>query len=319
MFQPFGSSKNKDGRYACALMVDPTDENTLFIGGKDLYKYNPSTSFVQIIASYIPSYAPNYVHNNIFNIIFSPNYATDNTIYVVTDGGIFKSNTKGESWTSINKNLNVGYFNSVGISRNDEIYGGTQYNGLLFNNLMGTSNKHFEQYLGNINVGDIHRSVFNPDIWIATTSFGTIYRSSNGVAALGGGVSDSITGQYLGQASEPIYAPLRVFEIFNDTNSKIKIEYYAPKKLYPGDTIKVTNGYGYEIYHIIDSTEVGSNGFIEKDDTLYIKDPFTALVAFGLNNRLWISWEALNPTKIPPAWYPVIYNTNIKRIQTFRI
>ncbi|NSW44505.1 MAG: T9SS type A sorting domain-containing protein [Bacteroidales bacterium] len=315
-FQPFGTSKNQQGKYHCALAVSPTNDSIIYIGGVDLYRYHPNTSFEQLTVYALPTYSSSYVHQNIFDIKFSPNYATDNTIYVATDGGLFKSTTNGTTWAGINKNLNIGFFNSMGLYPNNQVIGGTQHNGFLYNNLMGTTSYDFQKLLNGV-CGNIEVSSFNPECMIATTTYGTLYRTSDGGTDITNtGVSDSILSQNLGTYKEPFLAPLRVFENFYDTNSVQMLEIIAGKDLHIGDTVFATNGFGKNIYHIVSAADLNGNTVIPKGDTLYTKDTYTSLVALGLNNRVWISWEALNPSKIPPAWYPATYSSSIKRVQT---
>lgn len=320
-FQPFGLDKNKQGKYTCSIAVSPTDENTIYIGGVDLYRYNPNTSFEQLTASYMPSYSSVYVHRNIFTIDFSPNFATDNTIYVGTDGGIFKSTDAGSSWQSCSKNYNTGFFTSIGFSVNNQVMGGTIYNGLLVNNLNGTTDKDFQQYLGGI-IGNVEVSLFNPNCIIVSSAYGNLYRANEGPNSLTIGVSDSIIyggvspAQNLGTYKEPFLPPLRLYENFYDTNSVQYVDVIAGKNLHLGDTVFTLNGFGKHLYHIINADDLNGDTAIVKGDTLKIKDTYTSLTALGLNGKVWISWEALNPTKIPPAWYPVTYDQTINKIQT---
>lgn len=314
-FQPFGTSKNKQGKYHCSIAVSPTNDSTIYIGGVDLYRYHPHTSFEQLTAYYLPSYSSKYVHQNIFDIQFSPNFSTDKTIYVATDGGIFKSTDDGNSWVGINKNINVGYFNSVAISNNNVISGGTLNNGLLVNNLTGTSALDFEKYFSGT-CGNVERSFINPNSMIASTTYGTLYRTTNGGGDFAANISDSIIGQSLGTYKEPFMAPIRSFENFYDVNSVQMLDLIAGRNLHLGDTVFVTNGFGKDIYHIVDATDLNGDTAIVKGDTIQIQDYYTSLLALGLNNRVWISWEAMNPSKNPPRWYPVAYSNNIKRVQT---
>jgi len=314
-FQPFGTGKNKQGKYYCSLAVSPTNDSTIYIGGVDLYRYHPNTSFEQLSAYYLPSYSSKYIHQNIFDIQFSHNFSTDKTIYVATDGGVFRSNDDGYTWAGVYKNLNAGFFNSVAISNNNVVTGGTQFNGLLVNDLTGTTNFDFEKYLSGV-CGDVERSNINPNSMIATTTYGTLYRTTNGGADFAANISDSILGQALGTYKEPFLAPIRAFENFYDANSIQMLDIVAGRNLHLGDTVFATNGFGKDIYHIVDAADLNGDTAIIKGDTIQTQDYYTSLVALGLNNRVWISWEAMNPSKNPPSWYPVAYSSDIKRVQT---
>ncbi len=319
-FQPFGLNKNKQGRYHSSIAVDPTNEDKIFIGGIDLYYYTPSDNFVQISISSVPSFSSNFVHENIHKVNFTPNYATSKTFYVSTDGGIFRTTDSGNSWSWLNKNYNTMDFLNVGITSNNEVVGGTVHNGILLNNLNGNTDKHFFKYLSGT-IANVQRLSTNPNFMIATTTYGkTIrtYQGGSGFSSLA--VVDSIptTGanlHSLGTSKEPFLAPIRVHEKFYDTNSIFMLEYIAGKTLRLGDTIFTKNPYEKDIYHIINATDLSGDTVINKNDTVYIKDHYQVLTAIGLNNRVWISWNALSPG-ITPSWYPVVSNTNIKKVST---
>lgn len=319
-FQPFGTSKNKQGRYHCTIAVDPTNEDKIYIGGIDLYYYTPNSNFIQISLSSIPSFSSNYVHENIHNIVFSPNYATNKTFYVATDGGIFRTTNSGDSWSWIIKNYNTMDFLNVGITSNNEVIGGTVHNGILLNNLQGNTDKHFFKYLSGT-VANVQRLSINPNFMIATRTYGrTIrtYQGGEGFSSLA--VVDSIptsgtNSHSFGTNKEPFLAPVRVHEKFYDPNSISNLLYVAGRTLRLGDTIFAKNPYEIDIYHIINAADLNGDTIIKKDDTLYIKDYYQVLTALGLNNRVWISWNALVPGTTP-SWYPIISSTNIKKVST---
>jgi len=317
-FQPFGNKKNKQGRYHCSLAVDPLNEDKIYIGGIDLYSYTPISNFEQISLSVVPSYSSKYIHENIHQITFSPNYSTNNTFYVATDGGIFKTTDKGDSWMWLNKNLNGGDFLNVAITSNNEVVGGTVNNGILHNDLHGNTIQHFFKYLSGT-IGSVQRLTINPKFMIVTLTYGKVARTYEGGEALTTSyVTDSIptagtNSHSLGTAKEPYLAPIRVYERFYDPNSTNYIQYVVSDTLRLGDTIKAINPYEREIVHKIDSTDLHGHTMLLKGDTIYIKDYYQVLTALGLTNRVWISWNALMPGTTP-SWYPVVSNTNIKKV-----
>ncbi len=319
-FQPFGQAKNKQGKYHCSIAVDPLNESKIYIGGVDLYYYTPLENFVQISFSQVPAYMTSYVHENIHNIVFSPDYSTNNTFYVATDGGVFRTTNGGYSWVWLNKEYAAMDFLNVAITNNNEVIGGTVHNGIMLNNLQGNTQQHFFKYLSGT-VGCVQRSSVNPNFMISSTTYGKTYRTYQGASQFTNAyVIDSIpsTGSYpqnIGTYKEPYLAQLRLHEKFYDPNSTNYIIYQAPRKLRLGDTIFTYNRYEKILYHIISAADLNGDTVINKDDTVYVKDYYQILTAFGLNNRLWISWNALDPST-SPSWYPILYSTSIKRIQT---
>ena len=112
--------------YDMVIAVDPTNPNTVYLGGFSLHKSTTgaTTSSFQDIGQSI------HVDHHAF--AFHP---TDpNTIFSGNDGGIFKSTNAGASWTSLNTNLELTQFYagvSVSPTSATTILGGTQDNGTL--------------------------------------------------------------------------------------------------------------------------------------------------------------------------------------------
>jgi len=116
--------------YNNIVSVHPTDPNIVFAGGVDMFKTtNGGTSWSQITNWYThPSYA--YVHADHHAIVFHPSNA--NTMFVGTDGGIYKSVNSGTAWTALNNGLEVTQFYYGAVHpTSDVFYGGTQDNGTL--------------------------------------------------------------------------------------------------------------------------------------------------------------------------------------------
>lgn len=117
--------------YDNILYIDPNNPNVLYAGGIDFWKStNFGVAWSQKTNWYVQAGAPPYVHADHHAIAFAP-YNT-NIMFLGTDGGIFKSTNKGESWTSLNNNLFITqfYYGAVNPSGNT-YYGGTQDNGTL--------------------------------------------------------------------------------------------------------------------------------------------------------------------------------------------
>ena len=52
-------------------------------------------------------------------------------MYIATDGGIYRSDDNGESYTACNRNYNVTQFYGIAHGAGQEVLGGTQDNGSL--------------------------------------------------------------------------------------------------------------------------------------------------------------------------------------------
>lgn len=123
------------GFYNHALIVKPNDPNTIIAGGVHNYGSSCQYGIIKSVnggASWT-EIAKNIVHPDIHHFA----YGSDGTLYVATDGGIWKSYDDGNTWININKGLGTLQFYTLAIKPNDEwiITGGTQDNGtpILYN------------------------------------------------------------------------------------------------------------------------------------------------------------------------------------------
>ncbi|MCX7955438.1 MAG: T9SS type A sorting domain-containing protein [Bacteroidales bacterium] len=320
-FQPFGKRKDKQGFYHCSINVDPVNENTIYIGGINLHKYSPNTEVIDLTSCNIPEYSTKYVHRNIHCITFSPNYQSNKTIFLATDGGIYKSVDGGNSWYAINKKYSTGSFLSISVSKNNELYGGTLYDGLIYNDLKFTEITDFKQLYFDSIVGSIERSAINPKYMILTTQYGSLYRTHNGLTFEGPSTifpTNSKSGQNVGSYKEPLFAPVRIFENFYDTNSIQYVEYKAPKNFNVGDTIVASTYLETFLFHILKPEDLHGGTVLHKDSIIKIKNTYQILTAIGLNNSVWISWEALDPSKVNSGdsaqWFQIVKDNTIGKV-----
>lgn len=120
------------GVYDACIAVDALDDNTFYIGGVELWRYDGNLKRIANEAGSAPflDILPNYVHADKHYIYSSPNNPGE--LYVTSDGGIAVSNNRGETWQGINK----GYISSQAYSvafGNDgaAIFGAFQDNGTI--------------------------------------------------------------------------------------------------------------------------------------------------------------------------------------------
>ena len=119
-----GASCNSQCWYDMAIAVDPASPLTVIFGGFSVYRsIDGGISFGDIGRS---------VHVDHHAAVFDP--LTPGTLYVGSDGGIWKSTDVGNTWTNLNTNLALTQFYQ-GVSINPlsatDIIGGTQDNGTV--------------------------------------------------------------------------------------------------------------------------------------------------------------------------------------------
>ena len=123
--------------YANPLWVDPTNASLLATGGYNIFKStNGGTSLTQISDGYIMTVQPHVdIHNFTNNAGF--NGTTDRALYVVNDGGIWKTNniytaSTSSGWFKREQTYRTTqFYGAAGDGTSGRIVGGTQDNGTL--------------------------------------------------------------------------------------------------------------------------------------------------------------------------------------------
>ncbi len=111
--------------YNC-VAVSPTNPNVLFLCGFTTFR---STDGGETWIDDTKSYDGGPVHPDHHMLVFSPR--DPQTVYLCTDGGVFRSRDLGGKWESVSNGLATVQFQSVDVHPWDEsiAYGGTQDNG----------------------------------------------------------------------------------------------------------------------------------------------------------------------------------------------
>ncbi len=118
--------------YDLTIEVDPTNDNTLYVGGIDLFKSINSGGFWTQISHWSGSYGYNYVHSDQHGMAFS----SDGKMVCGCDGGVFYSDDNGSTIEERNNNYNVTQFYKVAVPPSsafsvEKILAGAQDNGSL--------------------------------------------------------------------------------------------------------------------------------------------------------------------------------------------
>lgn len=193
----FNGVTRASGDYAHCLTVDPSNPNTLYMGGYYLYNfYRTGGTDANPIGYWIKRGNPGainsqlYVHENIHDIKL-----IGSAVYVITDAGIYRSIDNMMSWQPFYKNLITGQFNSVSIERypissnsngsitpNIGFTGGTGGNGnIYFRGAITGTNINVNTEVSSIG-GDVFASEFSkllPSAAYMTGGNGPLYRTTN--------------------------------------------------------------------------------------------------------------------------------------------
>jgi photosystem II stability/assembly factor-like uncharacterized protein len=117
--------------YDMYVAVDPTDTNTVYLGGLDLYRTTDGAASWIDLGGYA-----GFIHPDQHAFAFDP--ASHSAIYVGNDGGVWSSRqgntcSPDSCWTNLNSGLSTVQFQSVATHPTDKntLLGGTQDNGAL--------------------------------------------------------------------------------------------------------------------------------------------------------------------------------------------
>lgn len=123
----------RQGWYDLMVGVDPSDSNRVYMGAVDVFRTTDAGATISKISEWSPNQGqiPQYVHADIHVIEFHP---TDpKTLWIGTDGGVYKSTDGGDNFEQINGNLSITQFYGIAVHPDgDRALGGTQDNGTVF-------------------------------------------------------------------------------------------------------------------------------------------------------------------------------------------
>ncbi|MDX2041846.1 MAG: BACON domain-containing carbohydrate-binding protein [Acidobacteriota bacterium] len=174
------------------IAVDPADPNRVWAGGIDLFRSDDGGANWGMAAhAYQSRTNPQYVHPDQHAIVFHPQYngATNQTVYIGNDGGIYRSDNAraataignnapctpsatAVTWTSLNNGYGVTQFYHGSVYPNGATYfGGTQDNGTIRGSDSAGTNAWNE-----INGGDGGHSAVDP------TNTNTLYTAFTGIS-----------------------------------------------------------------------------------------------------------------------------------------
>jgi len=161
--------------YANVLSVDPTEPNTLFAGGLQVWRCRNCAATP--IWQQVTGGPQSDVHADHHGFA----WAAGSRLIDVNDGGVFSSIDRGATWKDHNRNLPIVQFFSGAVhpTRTDLILGNTQDNLLA----KGAGTVPWERLFSALGVaeGQVVISTRNPDTdWIINHTYQNVSRSTNG-------------------------------------------------------------------------------------------------------------------------------------------
>ncbi len=245
----FLNPHNLQGDYNHSVAVSPIDKERIFVGGVTLWEWSEANGWLQAasLAGFPGSQL--YVHADNHNIIFHPN--DPQTVFVTNDGGIFKSDNNGFTWSWEVKNYITTQFYAIDVGLNGDVMGGTQDNGTIYINPAGIFPKNgFDtpgiNYRGVTRDGDggyAAISKLDPTIMFKEMQYAVMGRSIDGGESYNEVYNfDRMDPDGLSEASRAtgfaeFIAPFLLWEKLDDPNSRDSVTFKA-------DSAFVSLGFG---------------------------------------------------------------------------
>lgn len=132
-FEKTASNTNfveRQGWYDMAIAVNPSDSDHVIMGAIDLYSSTNGGDFIDRNTFWFApeGFTDRYIHADHHGYFFSP--FNSEHIYVVSDGGVAKSEDGGDSWLALNNGLNISQSYGIDVSPDgSQVISGTQDNG----------------------------------------------------------------------------------------------------------------------------------------------------------------------------------------------
>lgn len=225
VFSVFGS--NGQAFYDLALCVKPGEPGVCWVGGVTLWQAGANTQPEQMAFNFSFGGSELYVHSDIHDFEFAPN----GDWYIATDGGVFKSVNKGQTFTEVNRGFVTTQFYAIGVSAGYPAVGGTQDNGTILIPGMEWGPVQTDSWQQGISIqgGDgFHCDLSNitvpgNEVAFATSQYGVLSRYN--AQGAGGGFYDNNITSLINNQNEigPFYTVMRLYENTDDENSQQRV------------------------------------------------------------------------------------------------
>lgn len=123
------------GWYDNAVIVKPTDENYVLVGGLDVYSSSTGGASLTQRSSWSTSNTNQFCHADIHRLDYR-----GSILYCCSDGGVYKSTNDGVTWTDLNRTISTLQYQSADYNPTNllQFHGGTQDNNKQYTTNGGT-------------------------------------------------------------------------------------------------------------------------------------------------------------------------------------
>jgi len=297
-----GGSTRGQGNYDLTIACDPTDANTVFVGGINTFKSTDGGTTFDAVNRWSTNFSCGdiqVVHADKHALAFQPG---TNNLYECNDGGIYKTIDGGIIWTHINDGIANSQIYRVDVAQTNS---GTVICGLQDNGTKSLYNGNWDDVLGGDGM-DCMIDFTNEQYQYGETQYGDIFRTFNNWASPtqivwgGSGTSSWLTPMAMNpqNPSSIYFGNTRLRKSTNYGNnwfsiSEYNIYFVRLIEIAPSDTNHIYYARYDKIYHLLDETTPSINiseGLPLNESlitSICIKnnDPLTLWVSMGQYNE----------------------------------
>lgn len=300
--------ENRQGIYDNVLAVRPGSPNTVWAGGVELWQVTLQGQPIQLALPFNFPGCFTCVHADVHDITWSPD---GQTVYIGTDGGIYKNVGQSNIFVDANAGLAITQFYDIAFDAKGRVAGGTQDNGTLYLPLEGMPSEQNAYSLRGGDGFDTEISQFDPEVMFATLYYGDVMRTNDGGVNFSYFYDSRLLAQQ-GQVqfgigiSTDFFTDIALHENANDLNSQDSVTYVntTGEPIEFGQEIRFRGGIAS-----VEQRRVYTGPALMPGDSIRLQDRVTSLFALGLNgnNGIWVTRQATNFTD-SVQWWKVMSN-----------
>ncbi len=295
-FGVFGVGTTQYGDYSASMVVSSKNPDLLYIGGMDIWEglKVQEEGFYQWQRKTVGQVF--LIHN----IILDP---SELKAYVSSDQGIYQATDDFSVISGLNRNYRTSMFYTVGYDDKGNVIGGTQGNGILYIDGNGNSHEAAQTIYGAFQGGSVEMSMISPKAMFYSSAGGNLLRSADlGVSIANNFVPDNIANANSGV----LLTPFRMWENFNNSNSRDSVSYIAKENLNAGVTVQVKSRTGGFLFNYT----LENN--LTKGDSVIVQDIISSRFFIGVTNAVYMSKQVLD-FAYEPKWFKI---ANIEGVPT---
>lgn len=299
IFNVFGNSSTalNYGEYAGTIVVSPKNPDKIFLGGMLVWEGTKTqeTGFFQWQQRAGVMQVAELLHC----LAINPNDSKN--IYFSSDIGVGLTKDNFESVQSLNRGYKTSMFYTVAFDDHGNVFGGTQGNGVVYLNRKGNTIENAVPLNFSFVGGSVDASLVNPAALFYSSTGGVLTRSPDYGASE---ATDFLYGDITNTNTANFITPFKLWENFNNQNSRDSVWFKATKSHNAGDVVIAHSKNDKFPFKYTLTTNLSSG------DSVHVKDIVTSSMFVGVTNAVYLTRSILDFSKIP-TWYKISEFTGV--------